>query len=186
MWSLPWLKQRATAGNDDPRQSRAAAKHVQSNEQQWHSSSTLAPLNSPTAGVAHCCPGRSSANDATRIRQVWSLLWARDLAFHGVNVQGHTREKLVVEPEQADAKLSSGRPRCTMYNAMPRRKGILQYPTVTKVLGKQSGHGLWNLVRCLLSSCTSISWLLKSFSSFLIMALSCGVSRVQGLSARLS
>nr|CAD7600970.1 unnamed protein product [Timema genevievae] len=43
-----------------------------------------------------------------------------------------------------------------------------------------------HLVRWRLSSCTSISELLNSFSSLRIAALSLGVSRVHGLSARLS
>lgn len=43
-----------------------------------------------------------------------------------------------------------------------------------------------NLVRCRLSSCTSISELLNSFSSLRMAALSFGVSLVQGLSARRS
>lgn len=47
-------------------------------------------------------------------------------------------------------------------------------------------QGLWNLVKCLESSCTSISILLKSLSSFLMAALSRCVRRVHGLSARRS
>lgn len=47
-------------------------------------------------------------------------------------------------------------------------------------------YGRWNLVNCRLSSWTSISVLLNSFSSFLIAALSAGVSLAQGLSARRS
>lgn len=47
-------------------------------------------------------------------------------------------------------------------------------------------YGRWNLVKCLLSSWTSISADLKSFSSFRMEALSFGVNLVQGLSALLS
>lgn len=47
-------------------------------------------------------------------------------------------------------------------------------------------QGRWNLVNCLLSSWTSISLLLNSFSSLRIAALSAGVNLVQGLSARRS
>lgn len=47
-------------------------------------------------------------------------------------------------------------------------------------------YGRWNLVNCRLSSWTSISVLLNSFSSFLIAALSAGVNLAQGLSARRS
>lgn len=47
-------------------------------------------------------------------------------------------------------------------------------------------YGRWYLVNCLLSSWTSISQLLNSFSSFRIAALSAGVSFVHGLSARRS
>ena len=48
------------------------------------------------------------------------------------------------------------------------------------------GHGRWKRVRCRESSCTSISEDLKSLSSLRIMALSRGVRRVHGLSARRS
>ena len=49
-----------------------------------------------------------------------------------------------------------------------------------------SSHGMWNLVMCRLSLCTSISVALKSFSSSRILAFSPSESRYQGLSTVLS
>lgn len=60
------------------------------------------------------------------------------------------------------------------------------FKSVQSLLFGDDGYGRWNLVNILLSSWTSISELLNSFSSFLMAALSAGVSLVQGLSARRS
>lgn len=69
-----------------------------------------------------------------------------------------------------------------------RKRGFPQRWSGPSVFPKSLAphYGRWNLVNCRLSSCTSISVLLNSFSSFRIAALSAGVNLAQGLSARRS
>lgn len=160
----------------------------------------------PGGAPAHARPPApvSLQNCKTRFEGKWPFSSGRAaLGLHWAQqfpLCRHQRAKGVlwaprVQASSAQTPPASVRPllSLTRQGVMSRTSGkfpdeysVLVSKIKHKFFSEENLYGLWNLVRCLLDACTSISLLLYSLSSLRMAALSAADSRVQGLSARLS